>query len=78
MNTVGCEFQNTSYAKGHKRVYTYKTLGKHEVGDLVVVNTLKGYQVITVVEVHDTPQLKEGIQYKWIKGTITWLGQCNA
>jgi len=61
MRTVGIVFTPDGQA------YTYKTDLDLAVGDRVVVNTPNtGLQIVTVKEVHDTPQLDGGFDYTWI------------
>ena len=68
VNTIGCTFTSTKYAVGHEKVYTYKTTMTHEVGDFVVIETVKGFQVVKVAEVHAKSQIdgQSTIPYKWV------------
>lgn len=61
-NTVGVRFDDS------KRTYTYKTTEKFEEGDRAIVCPNGILKVVTVREVHDTPQIDFGsnIEYKWI------------
>lgn len=59
------EFQDSGAAKR----YTFKTMDESiKVDDHVVVLTSGKFSVVTVVEVHDVPQIDydSGIQYTWI------------
>ena len=61
-NTVGVRFADSD------RTYTYKTTEKFEEGDKAIVCPNGMLKVVTVKEVHETPQIDFGsnIEYKWI------------
>lgn len=48
------------------QLYTFMTEFDCEVGDKAVVFTNGSWSVVTIKEVHDTPQLKEGINYTYL------------
>jgi len=72
VKTIGCIFCNTQYATGKARIYTYKTWLDHKVDDYVVVETVKGFQVVQVKEVHTASQIDgtSSIEYKWIVAAL--------
>lgn len=61
-NTVSVRFSDTS------KTYTYKTKENFEAGDKAIVNPNGMLKVVTVIDVHETPQIDFGsnIEYKWI------------
>lgn len=54
------------YATNPTMVYTFMTDEECKVGDKAVVFTSGSWSVVTIVEIHDEPNLKEGINYTWL------------
>lgn len=85
MNTIGVVFDRPEDPHNFKakgvRVYTYKVPKDMElrVGDSVVVEVGSEYKVVTVVEVHEFPQIdytQSSIRYKWVVSKVE-LAQYN-
>jgi len=49
-----------------RQIYTFMTDEECEVGDKAVVFTSGHWGVVTIVEVHDGPQMKEKYNYTWL------------
>jgi len=58
--TVGVKYSRSS------QVYTFMTEFDCEVGDKAVVLTGGSWNVVTIVEIHDKPQLDGGYGYTWL------------
>ena len=61
--TISIKFQNST------KKYTYKVPKEIEVSvdEQVVVFTTTGLTIVTVAEIHETPQdTMQGIAYKWV------------
>ena len=60
--------------KNTRKVYTYKTVHEHEVGEqIIVMGQGRTPQIVTVVDVHDEVKidLDATFSYAWIVGPIT-------
>jgi hypothetical protein len=72
MQTVGVRYMTSTM------IYTFMTDQACKVGDKAVVFTSGSYNVVTIVEVHDEPQLKnKHIQYTWLVQVVN-LDHYNA
>jgi hypothetical protein len=58
--TVGVKYARTNF------VYTFMTEFDCKVGDKAVVFTNGNWNVVTIVEVHDEPRLKDNHNYTYL------------
>ena len=65
MNTVGVK-----YATSTGMIYTFMTDEECKIGDKAAVFTSGRWNIVTIVEVHDEPQLADGHNYTWLVQVI--------
>jgi hypothetical protein len=71
LKTVGAIFSTSPLAENLK-TYTYKTLHTFNKGDLAVVNVNGVFKVVTITEIHDSPQIdiRANYKYQWIVSKV--------
>ena len=77
VKTVGVTFYEGNYNKSYnngegpaeKKVYVYKTLFKHEIGDIAVVLVNKFPKTVRIAELNPEAD-KESQSYKWIVDVV--------
>ncbi len=62
--TVGVKYKTSSM------MYTFMTNEECEIGDKAVVFTNGNWNVVTILEIHDKPQLNDGHNYTWLVQVI--------